>query len=126
MITAPKLKVLSIEPFEHPFTLRLPFRYGAVTVTEGRQAFVRVHVRLDDQREAFGYAAETLAAKWFDKNPLLSDEQNRHQLRRTIELAADAYLAAPLSTAFELSADNYRGLYRAAATLGLPPLVAGP
>ena len=125
MIDPPRLKVLSVDTFEHPFTLRLPFRFGVVTVTEGKQAFVRVRVRLDDQREAFGYAAETLAAKWFDKDPSLTDEQNRHQLRKTIELAAEAYLASSPTTAFELSADNHRGLFRAAAALRLPPLVAG-
>ena len=55
---APKLKVLGVEVFEQPFRLRLPFRFGVITVTEGVQAFVRVHVRLDDGREGFGYAAE--------------------------------------------------------------------
>ncbi len=125
MIEAPRLKVVSLEAFEHPFTLRLPFRFGVVTVTEGKQAFVRARVRLGDGRGGFGYAAETLAAKWFDKDPALSDEQNRHQLRKTIELASEAYVAAAPATAFELSADNHRGLYRAATALKLPPLVAG-
>jgi hypothetical protein len=122
---APKLKVLGVEAFEQPFRLRLPFRFGVITVTEGVQAFVRVHIRLDDGREGFGYAAEMLAAKWFDKNPALSDAQNQDQLRKSIEVAAAAYREAPLSTAFDLSADNYRYQQRAGRELGLPPLVAG-
>ena len=73
---APKLKVLGVEAFEQPFRLRLPFRFGVITVTEGIQAFLRVHVRLDDGREGFGYAAEMLAAKWFDKDPALTDAEN--------------------------------------------------
>ena len=121
---APKVKVLGVEAFEQPFMLRLPFRFGVVTVTEGIQLFLRVHVRLDDGREGFGYAAEMLAAKWFDKNPALSDAQNQHQLRRSIELAIEAYCVAPPSTAFELFADNYRHQIRAGRELGLPPLVA--
>src|SRR5664279_6466023 len=121
---APKLKVLGVEAFEQPFRLRLPFRFGVITVTEGIQAFVRVHLRLDDGREGFGYAAEMLAAKWFDKNPLLSDAQNQHQLRKSIEIAAEAYLAAPACTAFDLFADNYRHQIRAGRELELPPLVA--
>jgi L-alanine-DL-glutamate epimerase-like enolase superfamily enzyme len=121
---APKLKVLGVEAFEQPFRLRMPFRFGAVTHTEGRQAIVRVHVRLDDGREGFGYAAEALAAKWFDKNPALTDAQNHDQLRKALEIAADAYRDAPLSTAFDLFADNYRYQLRAGRGLELPPLVA--
>jgi hypothetical protein len=121
---APKVKVLGVEGFEQPFRLRLPFRFGVITVTEGLQAFLRVHLRLDDGREGFGYAAETLAAKWFDKDPALSDAQNQDQLRRAIELAAAAYKEAPPSTTFDLFADNYRYQIRAGRELGLPPLVA--
>ena len=66
----------------------MPFRFGAVTVTHGLQAFVRVRVRLDDGREGLGYAAEALGAKWFDKNPALTDEQNVDQLRKSIEIAS--------------------------------------
>ena len=56
---------------------------------QGRQAFVRVRVRLDDGREGWGVAAETLAAKWFDKNPALTDAENQDQLRQSLELAGD-------------------------------------
>ena len=121
---APKVTVLGVEGFEQPFKLRLPFRFGVITVTEGRQAFLRVHLRLDDGREGFGYAAEMLAAKWFDKNPALTDAQNQDQLRRAIELAAGAYKEAPPSTPFDLFADNYRHQIRAGRELGLAPLVA--
>src|SRR5947209_10124098 len=81
---APEVKVLGVEAFEQPFRLRMPFRFGVITLTEGRQAYVRVHLRLDDGREGFGYAAEMLAAKWFDKNPALSDADNYDQLRKAI------------------------------------------
>jgi hypothetical protein len=123
-IPAPRVRVLGVEAFEQPFRLRMPFRFGVITLTEGIQAIVRVRVRLGDGREGFGYAAEMLAAKWFDKNPLLSDAQNQHQLRKSIELATNAYLAAPPSTPFELFADNYRYQIRAGRELGLPSLVA--
>src|SRR5215212_10091514 len=104
-IPAPRVKVLGVEAFEQPFRLRMPFRFGVITLTESVQAIVRVRIRLDDGREGEGFAAEMLAAKWFDKNPLLSDAQNQHQLRKALEIARDAYLAAPPSTAFELYAD---------------------
>ena len=120
----PRVQVLGVEAFEQPFRLRMPFRFGVITLTEGRQAFVRVHLRLDDGREGFGYAAEMLAAKWFDKNPELSDAENQDQLRKAIEIAADAYREAPPSTAFDLFADNYRYQLRAGRGAELPPLVA--
>jgi hypothetical protein len=123
-IPAPRVKVLGVEAFEQPFRLRMPFRFGVITLTEGVQAIVRAHVKLEDGREGFGYAAEMLAAKWFDKNPALSDEQNRDQLRKSIEIAVEAYTAAPPCTAFELFADNYRHQMRAARDNELPALVA--
>jgi len=121
-IPAPRVQVLGVEAFEQPFRLRMPFRFGVITLTESIEAIVRVQIRLDDGREGFGYAAEMLAAKWFDKNPLLSDAQNQHQLRKSIEIATEAYLAAPPSTAFDLFADNYRHQIRAGRELELPPL----
>lgn len=123
MNATPRLKVQSIELFESPYRLRLPFRFGVITVTEGRQAIARVRVRREDGREGFGYAAEALGAKWFDKNPALSDTQNHHQLRKALELASDAYRGAPWLTAFDLYANHYRELLDAGAALGLNSLV---
>ncbi len=125
MAQAPRLKVLAVDAFEQPFKLRLPFRFGVITVTEGLQAVVRVRVRLEDGREGTGFGAEALGAKWFDKNPLLSDEQNVHQLRCALELCVDAYRAAPWLSAFDLFAEHYAPHLAAAARLDLPPLVAG-
>ena len=123
-LPAPRLQVLDVDGFEQPFRLRLPFRFGVITVTEGLQAYVRVRVRLHDGREGFGYAAEALAAKWFDKDLRLSDAQNHDQLRKAIELAAEAYRRAPPSSAFDLYADHYRHQLSAGRELALPPLVA--
>lgn len=123
MNASPRLKVQSVELFESPFRLRLPFRFGVITVTEGRQAITRVRVRCEDGREGLGYAAEALGAKWFDKNLALSDAQNQHQLRKALELARDAYRSASWLTAFDLYANHYRALLDAGAALGLNSLV---
>jgi len=121
---APRLRVLEVDLFESPYRLRMPFRFGVITVTEGRQAIVRVRVRHEDGREGVGYAADALGAKWFDKNPALSDEDNRDQLRRALELTRDAYRAAAPSTAFALFADHYLAQLEVGGAQGLPPLVA--
>ncbi|QCK84898.1 mandelate racemase [Phreatobacter aquaticus] len=123
-MTAPKVKVLSVELFERPYKLRMPFRFGVITVTHGIQAVTRVRIRHQDGREEFGHAAEALGAKWFDKDKTLSDDQNLDQLRRALEIATAAYLVAAPSTAFGLFADGYRGQIAAGAQERLNPLVA--
>ncbi|MDO9501680.1 mandelate racemase [Falsiroseomonas sp.] len=119
-----RFSLLETQRFEWPFTLRLPFRFGVITVTQGRQAVIRARIRLEDGSEAWGVAAETLAAKWFDKDPKLSDAQNEQQLRRALELATEASLAAGADTAFGHFANSYTALAAAAAEEALNPLVA--
>ncbi|MBU8544720.1 enolase-like domain-containing protein [Roseomonas sp. CGMCC 1.13459] len=119
-----RFTLLETERFEWPFTLRLPFRFGVITVTQGRQAVLRARIRLENGKEAWGVAAETLAAKWFDKDPKLSDAQNEQQLRRALELATEATRAAGADTAFGHFANSYAAVTKAAAAEALNPLVA--
>jgi hypothetical protein len=117
-----RFTLVETQRFEWPFTLRLPFRFGVITVTQGRQAVIRARIRLENGTEAWGVAAETLAAKWFDKDPKLSDAQNEQQLRRALELATQATLGA--DTAFGHFANSYAAVTQAAAAEALNPLVA--
>src|SRR5688500_11738522 len=103
----------------------MPFRFGVVTLTEAPQAFVRARVRLEDGREAEGGAAELLAPKWFDKDTSLSNEQNFDQLRASLALARDAYLAGGENSAFGHYIDAYGPQIALGATQGLNSLVAG-
>jgi hypothetical protein len=120
----PRFTLVEVERREWPFRLRMPFRFGVITVTHGRQAVIRARIRLTDGREGWGVAAETLAAKWFDKDPRWSDGQNEHQLRRALEIAEQASLAAGPDTAFGHFADTYVEVTAAAGREGLNPLVA--
>jgi hypothetical protein len=119
-----KVKVENVERFERDVKLRLPFRFGVVTVTEAIQAVVRVTVSTQDGRSATGVAAETLAAKWFDKNLALTDDQNVEQLRQAIDIAMELYRARGMATPFALYADTYRDQVARGAALELNPLVA--
>lgn len=123
MTEAPRLHLREVECYEWPFTLRLPFRFGAITVTHGRQAVVRSRVELADGRGAWGWAAETLAAKWFDKDPALSDHANLDQLRRSLEIARDLYLARGADTAFGFAAATWDDALAEGGRQRLPPLV---
>jgi L-alanine-DL-glutamate epimerase-like enolase superfamily enzyme len=123
-MSAPALRVVAVEFCERPVRLRMPFRFGVVTLTEAPQAFVRVRIRLDDGREGWGAGAEILAPKWFDKNLALSNEDNFDQLRLALALARDAYLDGAARTAFGHFAAHYREVIEAGARRDLNPLVA--
>ncbi len=120
-----RFAVREIGLFERAVPFRLPFRFGSATLSSARQAFVRARIRLEDGREAEGAAAELLVPKWFDKTPGTSDEENVEQLRSSLRLAKDAYLAAEPNTAFGHSIDNYGPQIAIGALQGLNSLVAG-
>ena len=121
---APRFSIAAIDLFERDVKLRMPFRFGVVTLTESPQAFVRVRIRREDGRESTGAAAELLAPKWFDKNQALTNEDNFDQLRLALSLARDAYLAGGANTAFGHNRAHYKAQIDAGAAKGLNSLVA--
>ena len=124
MTTAPRVQVRAVSLFERPVTLRLPFRFGAATVTHAPQAFVRVDV-LVDGRPATGASAELMVPKWFDKSPAYTHEQNFEQLRTALRLARDAFLeAGEAPSAHDLSQAATDALMARAGAFGLPRLAA--
>ncbi len=123
-MTATRLKVSEIRLYERPVTLRLPFRFGVVTLTEAREALARVRITLSSGEEAWGCAAELLAPKWFDKNTALSNDENMAQLRRSLRSACDLYEASGAATAFGLFAENYESQITACGAQDLNSLIA--
>jgi L-alanine-DL-glutamate epimerase-like enolase superfamily enzyme len=121
---APLLRIVAVEFYERPVRLRMPFRFGVVTLTDAPQAFVRARIRLVDGREGWGAGAELLAPKWFDKDLALSNEDNFEQLRLALRLARDAYLDGAARTAFGHFAAHYREVIEAGARRRLNALAA--
>jgi L-alanine-DL-glutamate epimerase-like enolase superfamily enzyme len=119
-----QFSVRHIDLFERDVRLRMPFRFGIVTLTEAPQAFVRVRIRLENGKQAEGAAAELLAPKWFDKNPVLTNEDNFGQLRTALRIAREAYLAGGSNTAFGHFTSHYAGQIASGAKLGLNSLAA--
>ena len=111
---AVRFTVEAVEFFERDVRLRMPFRFGVVTLTEAPQAFVVARIRLENGVESEGAAAEMLVPKWFDKDPALSNAQNFDQLRDSLRSARDAYLGGGTGTAWGHFLAHYR-----------PGLVAG-
>lgn len=122
---AARFHIEAIELFERPVHLRLPFRFGVVTLTHCPQAFVRARVALPDGRSGWGAAAELMAPKWFDKNLALSNEDNFDQLRRALHAGRDAYLSRTRAdTAFGHFAAHHTALIAAGAERGDNALVS--
>lgn len=120
-----RLQVREVDVRECAVKNRLPFRFGNSTKTHGRQVVLRARIELADGRSCWGAAAEALSAKWFDKDPALSDDQNYDQLRLSIELAGQRYVAHGSDTAFGHFAAAYPWLNAECARLRLPALIAG-
>lgn len=125
MAEAHRLRIREVEVRECAVKNRLPFRFGNSTKTHGRQVVVRARIELPDGRSAWGAAAEALAAKWFDKNPALGDEENDDQLRLAIELASACYIEQGSDTPFGHFAQAYPFLNAECARWKMPGLIAG-
>jgi hypothetical protein len=122
---APLFAVEAVRFLERDVRLRMPFRFGVVTLREAPQAFARVRIRLADGRSAEGMAAELLAPKWFDKNPALDNAANFDQLRAACRIAGELYADGIEATAFGHFARGHRPqIERGAADHGLNVLTA--
>lgn len=125
----PSFSISAIELYERPVRLRLPFRFGAATVSHAVQAFVRARIRIATEGrspgEASGAAAELMIPKWFDKSPGRSNADNIEDLRRALIGAAAAYVShGRSSTAFGHCAEHYGAIISAGAARGLNALTA--
>jgi len=119
-----RFTIVALDLFERDVHLRLPFRFGAVTVRAAPQAFVRARIRDTNGHEATGWTAELMVPKWFDKSPARSSDDNIEDLRRALALARDAYTSerAPRA-AFAHTYAHYRSLLAEGAATALNPLV---
>lgn len=124
-MSVPCLKVRQLDFHERDVVLRMPFHFGAATVRQATQVFVRARIVLENGREFQGVSAELMVPKWFDKNPALSNEENVEQLRVALALTRDAYYAAGSGSAFGLHARCNDLILAQAGTRGLKDLVAG-
>ena len=88
----PRLSIRSIDWFERPVAFRVPFRFGAVTVTAASQLFLFTEIETEDGQRSLGATAELMVPKWFNKDPALTPDQTVDQLRRALAIARNAYL----------------------------------
>jgi hypothetical protein len=125
-VSVPRVHVREVHLLERDVRLRMPFRFGVVTLTEATEAYVRARVELEGGGGGWGAAAEMLAPKWFDKDPALSNAQNVEELRLSLRLARALYTEGRRArTPFGLFADSYHFQLAECGKRGLNPLVAG-
>ena len=121
----PRIAVRDISFFERQVPFAKPFRFGAVVINAAAQAFVRVEIEIEGKSTSVGASAELMAPKWFDKRSQLTPEQTVEELRRSLGIARDLYLAgAGFDTAFGLHASRMSAQVEACAREDIPPLAA--
>jgi hypothetical protein len=121
----PRIAVRDIEFFERPVRFVRPFRFGAVVVNAASQVFVRVEIEVEGKGTSVGASAEMMVPKWFDKRPQLSTEQTVAELRCSLTIARELYLAqSGFETAFVLHARCLAAQVEACAKEDIPPLAA--
>ena len=105
---------------------RLPFRYGAVTLTRFPLLHLAVEAEAGDGRRARGFAADNLPPKWFDKDPAKSFRDNVTDQLAAIHTARTVYLDAARAPRplFEVWRDAYPECARRGAAGGLNGLTA--
>ena len=120
-----RVAVRDIAFFERPVAFTKPFRFGAVTISAATQVFLRVEVEVEGKGASVGASAELMAPKWFDKRPQLSPEDTVTELRRSLAIARELYLAGSgFETAFGLHASRIADQVEACAKQDIPPLAA--
>lgn len=117
------IRLLSTRAQILDLTLRIPFRYGINTLREVPHLFLLAEAEIDGHR-AVGVSADSLAPKWFTKNPESSAEQDIAELREVIDTACDVARAVPAApNLFSF----WRGLYQGMSAWGggwaKPPLL---
>ncbi len=122
---AHRLAVRDISFFERQIPFSKPFRFGAVVINAAAQVYVRAEIEIEGKGISVGASAELMAPKWFDKRAQLTPPQTVDELRRSLLVARDLYLArSDFDTAFGHHAAVIAAQVEACATEDIPPLAA--
>jgi len=124
MADALRLVVHEVDAGVRPVRLRLPFRFGAVTLTACPQLFVRATVEVDGLPATLGFAAELMVPKWFDKRPEPGLADNVRQLGESVQMAVQAYLRDTPATPFELFSRHAASLQQQGQRQGFTELTS--
>ncbi|MSR75744.1 MAG: mandelate racemase [Planctomycetes bacterium] len=88
------LKVHAARATTRPFQTRLPFRFGAVTITNLQRVLLSVDVSDEAGRHATGFAADFMVPRWFDKRPEFSPVEDVCHLEASLKVAVASLLSS--------------------------------
>lgn len=104
-----RLRVRSFDLEVRPCRTRLPFRFGAATVTEAPLVTARAVCEVAGQREAVvGLSGDLAMPRWFDKDPSRTAAESSRALVESAAAAGAAFVRHPGGTAFDIWHDVYR------------------
>ena len=123
---AERLTVRDVRFYMRNVRTRMPFRYGAATLTSVPILHVLVEAELADGTPAAGVAADILPPKWFDKDPAKSYAHNIDDLLFVARAAARVYADASRTarSVFDIWRDGYAETLAAGDTRSLNHLTS--
>lgn len=117
------IAVQNVKLHLHNIRTRMPFRYGIAEMIALPHLFVSVECEIDGHPQV-GLAADSLAPKWFTKDPNTSYRDDVAGMLHVIESAAKfAQQIKRAATVFDLWQQIYAAQKNWAATPGYPPLL---
>jgi L-alanine-DL-glutamate epimerase-like enolase superfamily enzyme len=103
--------------------LRMPFRYGIATMTEGPVVFLRLTVEVGGKRVS-GVSSDLLPPKWFTKVPAKPIHDEIAEMVQVIRRAAETVVGMEGATPFGLWMELYEAQEQWAAHEEVPPLLS--
>jgi hypothetical protein len=122
-----RLSVKEVRFYMRNVRTRMPFKYGAATLTSVPILHALMEVELEDGRRSMGAAADILPPKWFDKDPNKGYEENVEDLIFAARAGARAYGEAGRrpGMVFDIWEDGYAETLKVGDGRGLNHLTAG-
>lgn len=120
----PRLSIRSARFGIRYIPMRMPFRFGMITLTSSAQIHLFLEVETSDGRRATGLAADMLAPKWYDKDPDKSYADNLNDLVAGARAAAEAAMQVGPQSLYRIWRQTYDACQAAGPAAGRNPLVA--
>ena len=102
MTPAPRLQVKDVRVRRRAIPLRMPFRFGAVTMNSMDVLALRIEAEMDGGGRVIGESGSVLSPAWFDRRADVTYERKEQGLLLSVSLAAQAALRLEPATGFEI------------------------
>ncbi|HIL09717.1 MAG TPA: hypothetical protein EYG11_13530, partial [Candidatus Latescibacteria bacterium] len=119
-----QITVKDIQFYVREMPMRMPFKFGNVTIDSQTALHVAMDVELADGRQARGWAADMLAPRWFDKDPNKTVAEGIRNLVEGAYAAGEAYRAVGRQSAFAIWRAGYEAGRAWGLAQGVDPLLA--